>query len=93
LLQTIPGVGPVTMSAVAATIGSGHQLRSGREFAAWLGLTPRNHSSGGKERLSKITKMGDRYLRQLVVVGKASRIRQVASHPERADPWLANLLQ
>lgn len=63
LLQTIPGVGPVTASAIAATIGSGGQIRSGREFAAWLGLTPRNHSSGGKERLGKITKMGDRYLR------------------------------
>ena len=55
LLQTIPGVGPATASAVAATIGSGHQFKSGREFAAWLGLTPRNHSSGGKERLGKIT--------------------------------------
>ncbi|MEJ6396265.1 IS110 family transposase [Gymnodinialimonas sp. 2305UL16-5] len=93
LLQTIPGVGPVTASAVAATIGSGHQFRSGREFAAWLGLTPRNHSSGGKERLGKITKMGDRYLRQLIVVGMTSRVRQVAAHPDRADPWLAELLQ
>jgi transposase len=93
LLQTIPGVGPVTASAVAATIGSGHQFRSGREFAAWLGLTPRNHSSGGKERLGKITKMGDRYLRQLLVVGMTSPVRQVSNHPERADPWLADLLQ
>ena len=93
LLQTIPGVGPVTASAVAATIGSGHQFKSGREFAAWLGLTPRNHSSGGKERLGKITKMGDRYLRQLIVVGMTSRVRQVSNHPERADPWLTKLLQ
>lgn len=93
LLQTIPGVGPVTASAVAATIGSGRQFRSGREFSAWLGLTPRNHSSGGKERLGKITKMGDRYLRQLIVVGMTSRVRQVAPHPERADPWLTKLLQ
>ncbi|WP_114963191.1 IS110 family RNA-guided transposase [Tritonibacter mobilis] len=93
LLQTIPGVGPVTASAVAATIGSGHQFRSGREFAAWLGLTPRNHSSDGKERLGKITKMGDRYLRQLIVVGMTSRVRQVTNHPERADPWLADLLK
>jgi transposase len=93
LLQTIPGVGPVTASAVAATIGSGRQFKSGREFAAWLGLTPRNHSSGGKERLGKITKMGDRYLRQLIVVGMTSRVRQVANHPERADPWLTKLLQ
>ncbi|ASP19311.1 transposase IS116/IS110/IS902 family protein [Antarctobacter heliothermus] len=81
LLQTIPGVGPVTASAVAATIGSGRQFRSGREFSAWLGLTPRNHSSGGKERLGKITKMGDRYLRQLIVVGMTSRVRQVAPIP------------
>ena len=93
LLQTIPGVGPVTASAVAATIGSGQQFRNGREFAAWLGLTPRNHSSGGKERLGKITKMGDRYLRQLIVVGMTSRVRQVVNHPDRADPWLADLLQ
>ncbi len=93
LLQTIPGVGPVTASAVAATIGSGRQFKSGREFAAWLGLTPRNHSSGGKERLGKITKMGDRYLRQLIVVGMTSRVRQVANHPDRADPWLTKLLQ
>ncbi len=93
LLQTVPDVGPVTASAVATTIGSGYQFRSGREFAAWLGLTPRNHSSGGKERLGKITKMGDRYLRQLIVVGMTSRVRQVANHPERADPWLKDLLQ
>lgn len=93
LLQTIPGVGPVTASAVAATIGDGRQFQTGREFAAWLGLTPRNHSSGGKERLGRITKMGDRYLRQLIVVGMTSRVRQVQTHPERADPWLTELLQ
>jgi transposase len=93
LLQTIPGVGPITASAVAATIGDGSQFRNGREFAAWLGLTPRNHSSGGKERLGKITKMGDRYLRQLIIVGMTSRVRQVTSRPERADPWLVKLLE
>ncbi|WP_235868793.1 transposase, partial [Meridianimarinicoccus zhengii] len=60
---------------------------------ATLGLTPRNHSSGGKERLGKITKMGDRYLRQLIVVGMTSHVRQVSNHPERADPWLTKLLQ
>lgn len=74
LLQTIPGVGPVTASAIVATIGSGRQFRNGREFAAWLGLTPRNNSSGGKERLGRITKMGDRYLRKLLVVGMTSLI-------------------
>lgn len=74
LLQTIPGVGPITASAIAATVGSGHQFRNGREFAAWLGLTPLNRSSGGKERLGRISKMGDRYLRQLLVVGMTSRV-------------------
>ncbi|MEP2031442.1 MAG: IS110 family transposase [Paracoccaceae bacterium] len=93
LLQTIPGVGPVTASALAATIGSGHQFKNGREFAAWLGLTPTNRSSGGKERLGKITKMGDQYLRQLLVVGMTSLVRQTKSHPERANKWLAALLE
>ncbi|WP_152986564.1 IS110 family transposase, partial [Pseudovibrio sp. POLY-S9] len=64
LLQTIPGIGPMTASALVASIGNGHQFKSGREFAAWLGLTPTNRSSGGKERLGRITKMGDQYLRQ-----------------------------
>jgi transposase len=93
LLQTIPGVGPVTASALAASIGSGHQFKNGREFAAWLGLTPTNRSSGGKERLGKITKMGDQYLRQLLVVGMTSLVRQTKSHPERANKWLAALLE
>jgi len=93
LLQTIPGVGPVTASALAATIGSGHQFKNGREFAAWLGLTPTNRSSGGKERLGKITKMGDQYLRQLLVVGMTSLVRQTKSHAERANKWLAALLE
>ena len=63
LLRTIPGVGAVTASAIIASIGDGHQFRNGHEFAAWLGLTPANKSSGGKEKLGRITKMGDQYLR------------------------------
>ncbi len=93
LLQTIPGVGPVTASALAASIGSGHQFKNGREFAAWLGLTPTNRSSGGKERLGRITKMGDQYLRQLLVVGMTSLVRQTKSQPERANKWLTALLE
>jgi len=93
LLQTIPGVGPVTASAIAASIGSGYQFKNGREFAAWLGLTPTNRSSGGKERLGRITKMGDQYLRQLLVVGMTSLVRQTRSHPERANKWLITLLE
>jgi transposase len=69
LLQTIPGIGPINASAIVATIGSAHQFKSGRDLAAWIGLTPLNKSSGGKERLGKISRMGDRYLRQLLVVG------------------------
>ena len=61
-LQTIPGIGPITASAIASTIGSAHQFRSGRDLAAWLGLTPLNRSSGGKERLGRVSKMGDRYI-------------------------------
>ncbi len=92
LLQTIPGMGPITASAIAATVGSGYQFRSGREFAAWLGLTPKNRSSGGKERLGGISRMGDRCLKQLLVVGMTLRVRQVRNHPERGDPWLRDLL-
>ena len=68
-LMTIPGVGPVIATAVVATVGEVASFASGREFAAFLGLTPRQHSSGGKKRLGRITKMGDRYLRKLLVVG------------------------
>jgi transposase len=93
LLRTIPGVGAVTASAIIASIGDGHQFRNGREFAAWLGLTPANKSSGGKEKLGRITKMGDQYLRSLLVVGMTSLVRQTRSHPERASKWLTSLLE
>ena len=93
LLQTIPGVGAVTASALATSIGDRHQFENGREFAAWLGLTPANKSSGGKERLGRITKMGDQYLRQLLVVGMTSLVRQTRTHPERANEWLIRLLE
>lgn len=92
LLQTIPGVGPVTASAIVATIGNGRQFRSARDFAAWIGLTPLNKSSGGKEVLGRISRMGDRYLRKLLVNGMASRVRYAKSKPDKADPWLCNLL-
>ena len=93
LLRTIPGVGPITASAIVATAGDGHQFRNGREFAAWLGLTPLNRSSGGKERLGRISKMGDRYVRRLLVAGMTARLRQVKVHPERVDPWAIALLE
>lgn len=93
LLRTIPGVGPVTASAIVATAGDGHQFRNGREFAAWLGLTPINRSSGGKERLGRITKMGDRYVRRLLVAGMTARLRHMKDDPDRADQWAIALLE
>jgi transposase len=91
-LATIPGIGPVCATALAASVSDPHQFRSGRQFAAWLGLTPLQHSSGGKERLGRISKMGDKYLRRLLVVGMTSLIRRAKYKPEAVDPWLADLL-
>ena len=65
----IPGVGPVLASAIVAVVPDPRAFKSGRNLAAWIGLVPRQNSSGGKERLGGITKQGDRYLRQLLVVG------------------------
>ena len=93
LLQTIPGIGPITASAIVATVGTADQFRGGREFAAWLGLTPLNRSSGGKERLGRISKMGDRYVRRLLVTGMTARIRAARTRPDRADPWMISLLE
>lgn len=91
-LATIPGVGPIGATALAAAVTDPHQFRSGRQFAAWLGLTPRQKSSGGKERLGRITKMGNRYLRQLLVIGATSMIRRAKARPDAVDPRLIALL-
>lgn len=93
LLQSIPGIGPVTASAIVSTIGSGRQFRCARDFAAWVGLTPLNKSSGGKETLGRISRMGDQYLRSLLVNGMASRVRSAKIKPDKADPWLLSLLE
>jgi transposase len=91
-LMTIPGIGPISATALAASITDPHQFLSGRQFAAWLGLTPLQKSSGGKERLGRITKMGDKYLRKLLVVGMTSLVRRAKYNPQTIDPSLANLL-
>lgn len=91
-LQTIPGIGIVTASALAATVADPHQFTSGRQFAAWLGLTPRANSSGGMERMGRISKMGDRYLRRLLVNGMTAQGRWVRRNPE-AHPWVVSLLR
>ena len=90
-LMTIPGIGPVGATALAASVTDPHQFRSGRQFAAWLGLTPLQKSSGGKERLGRITKMGDKYLRKLLVVGMTALVRRAKQNPA-SDPRLADLL-
>lgn len=90
-LASIPGIGPITASAIAATVPDATMFRSGRQFAAWLGLTPRPHSSGGKERLGGISKQGDGYLRRLLVVG-ATAVMRIARKDASRQPWLAQLL-
>ena len=91
-LETIPGIGIITASALAATVTDPHQFTSGRQFAAWLGLTPRANCSGGKERSGRISKMGDRYLRRLLVNGMMSRLRWARQRPD-IHPWVNALLQ
>lgn len=90
-LATIPGIGPITASAIAAAVPDATMFRSGRQFAAWLGLTPRPHSSGGKEKLGSISKQGDGYLRRLLVVG-ATAVMRMARKDASRQPWAAQLL-
>jgi len=91
-LATIPGIGPIGATALAASVTDPAQFRSGRQFAAWLGLTPLQSSSGGKERLGRITKMGDKYLRKLLVIGATSLVRRAKYNPRMVNPRLADLL-
>jgi transposase len=90
-LMTIPGVGPLLASAIVATIADPAIFKSGRSLAAWIGLVPRQNSSGGKERLGGITKAGNRYLRQMLVVGAMAVVRHAERHGTRR-PWLVQLL-
>jgi transposase len=90
-LETIPGIGFITASALAASVTDPHRFTSARQFAASLGLTPKANSSGGKERMGRISKMGDRYLRRLLVIGMTSQLQAAQSKPE-ANPWVTSLL-
>ncbi|MBV8442358.1 MAG: IS110 family transposase [Hyphomicrobiales bacterium] len=92
-LMTIPGVGPVTASAITATIQDPSAFASGREFSAFLGLTPRQSSTGGKERLGRITKMGDRYLRKLLVVGACATLSHRKGHNDALRSWAIGLFE
>ena len=90
--MTVPGVGPVTALALQALAPPLETFRKGRDFAAWLGLTPRQHSTAGKPRLGKISKMGQKDLRRLLVVGAMSVIQNAVRRGKCDDPWLARLL-
>ena len=92
-LTTIPGVGPITASAIVATVRDISAFSSGREFAAFLGLTPRQRSTGGKARLGRITKMGDRYLRKLLVVGACATLSHRKGHHDALRVWASSLLE
>ena len=91
-LATIPGIGPITASAIAAAVPDATLSRSGRQFAAWLGLTPKAHSSGGKERQVGISKQGDGYLRRLLVVGATAVMRR-ARQDNASRSWAVKLLE
>jgi transposase len=91
-LATIPGVGPITASAIVATVGDANQFKSGRQFAAWLGLVPQQRSSGGKERLGGISKRGDGYIRRLMIHGARAVVGWHKRRPMTRDPWLGGLL-
>ena len=90
-LQTIPGVGVIGATAIAATVTDPAAFRSGRDFAAWVGLVPRQDSTGGKPRLGPISKQGDRYLRRILVLGAVSILRRAKLNPQRY-PWVTRLL-
>jgi transposase len=92
-LMKIPNVGPVTAHAVIAAIGDGRQFASARDFAAWVGLTRKNHDTGGKARLTgHISKAGDRALRRLLVLGASAGLRHVRAKPEKGSAWINGVL-
>jgi transposase len=91
-LDEIPGVGPVLATALVASVADPKAFRSGRDFSAWIGLVPKQNSSGGKERLGNISKRGDRYLRSLFTIGALAVIRYAKIHGTKHRPWLTALL-
>src|SRR5450432_2463742 len=91
-LDAIPGVGPILATALVACVADPKTFRSGRNFSAWIGLVPKQHSSGGKDRLGSISKQGDRYLRSLFMAGALAVIRYAKIHGTGHRPWLTALL-
>ena len=92
-LQTIPGIGIITATALSASVPEPSIFKSGRQFAAFLGLVPRQNSSGGKDKLGRISKMGNGYLRRLLVIGATSVIRRVRTNDTATGAWVRSLLE
>ena len=91
-LMTIPGIGAITATALAALAPTPETFRRGRDFAAWIGLTPLQKSSGGKERLGKVSKMGERTLRRLLIIGASSATKAAARRGAPPQTWLGRML-
>ena len=91
-LDDIPGVGPALATALVASVADPKAFRSARDFSAWIGLVPKQHSSGGKDKLGSISKQGDRYLRSLFTAGALAVIRYAKIHGSKRHPWLTTLL-
>ena len=91
-LMTIPGVGAICATAIEALAPSAETFSKGRDFAAWIGLTPKQNSSGGKDRLGKVSKMGQRDLRRLLVLGATAVVRWARRYGAPAGSWLARML-
>jgi transposase len=91
-LATIPGVGPVIATAIVALAPSAVTFRKGRDFAAWLGLTPLQRSTGGKQKLGKTSKMGERTLRRLLIIGASAVVRHAARRGVPVGSWLGRML-
>jgi transposase len=86
-IQELPGIGSISASAIVASVGNAREFRNGRQFAAWLGLTPRQYSSGGKTRLGHITRRGDPYLRTLLIMGARAVLQSATRHTDRLSRW------
>ncbi len=91
-LMTIPGIGPITATAITALAPPPGTFAKGRDFAAWVGLTPRQHSTGGKQKLGAISKMGERTLRRLLIIGSSAVVLQASKRGAPAGSWLEQML-
>jgi transposase len=89
-LMTIPGIGPIAATAITALVPAPEGFRAGRDFAAWLGLTPLQKSTGGKQRLGAISKMGERTIRRLLILGASAVVRWAGQRGTPAGSWLVN---